>query len=236
VPKGERGRVCGTWADLLMRHRSMRMSQAQHRSPANRGSGYRPSPPEGRRNMRRGLIALLTAALVLAAGVAAAAAASGDSPLDLLRAKPAKHTVQRPRVPSSSRAQANSTAPRSSKGSAKERDDQAGDAAEGSPGDTTSQESASPTVMLCHHTGSWKHPFHAIRVDEHAVAAHTAHGDAVGACPGTLAGATPPSKHEKQISPERAHPRNHGRAGQQHGRGHDKGRRPHGGARDQAPH
>jgi hypothetical protein len=173
--------------------------------------------------MRRGLIALLAAALVLVAGVAAAAAASGHSPIDLLRAKPAKQKVQRPRVtPSASRAQATSAAPQPSKNSAKKDDDQADDEDQDSKSGTTSQEPARPKVMLCHHTGSWKHPFHAISVDEHAVTAHTAHGDTLGACPATPVDATPPSKHEPQVSPKRAHPDNRGR---HLGRGHDNGGR-----------
>ncbi len=173
--------------------------------------------------MRRGLIALLTAALVLLAGVAAAAAASGDSPLDLLRAKPAKRTVERPRATSSaSRAHADSTAPPSSKASAKKNSDQADDEDEDAKGGT-SQEPAAPKVTLCHHTGSWKHPFHAIRVDEHALTAHTAHGDSVGACPAAPADATPPSRPANRLSQKRRpHPGNRGRASEHHGRGHGK--------------
>jgi hypothetical protein len=173
--------------------------------------------------MRRGLIALLVAALVLVASVAAAAAASGESPIDLLRAKPATQTIQRPRVTSAATgAHATTTAPRPSKASAKKHDDQAGDEDQGLKSGTTSQKPAAHSVMLCHHTGSWKHPFHAISVDEHAVTAHTAHGDTLGACPATPAEATPPSKHTKQVSPTRPNPGNHGRASQHHGRGHDK--------------
>jgi hypothetical protein len=33
-------------------------------------------------------------------------------------------------------------------------------------------------VWLCHHTGSWKHPYHLIHVSSHAVPAHRRHGDA----------------------------------------------------------
>jgi hypothetical protein len=174
--------------------------------------------------MRRGLIALLAAGLVLVASVAAAAAASGDSPIDLLRAKPAKKEVQRPRKPSSaSRAHATSTAPRPSKASAKEEDDQTGDEGQDSKTGPTSPEPAEQKVTICHHTGSWKHPSHAISVDERAVAAHTAHGDSVGACPATPADATLPAKHEKQIAPKRPHhPGNRGRASEHHGRGHGK--------------
>lgn len=55
--------------------------------------------------------------------------------------------------------------------------------------------------MTCHHTGSQKHPFHAITVDEHALAAHTGHGDTVGPCPTTTASTAPGAKHGKQKHP-----------------------------------
>jgi hypothetical protein len=38
-------------------------------------------------------------------------------------------------------------------------------------------EAASTKVWLCHHTGSWKHPYHLIHVSAHAVSAHRRHGD-----------------------------------------------------------
>ena len=172
--------------------------------------------------MRRGLIALLAAGLVLVAGVAAAAA-SGSSPMDLFHAKPAKQAVQRPRETSSpSRAHVKSTPARPSGASAKKKDDQADSEDNDSKSGATSQEPAAHKVMLCHHTGSWKHPFNAISVDEHAVSAHTAHGDTLGACPATPADGTPPTKHEQQISPARPHPGNRGRASEHRGRGHDK--------------
>src|SRR5215212_6359349 len=96
--------------------------------------------------MRRGLTTLTAAALVLVAGVAAAAAASGDSPLDLLRAKPAKHAVQRPRATSSAlRAHPRSTAPRASTASARD-DDLAKHEDEDSKGGTTSEETAAEQV------------------------------------------------------------------------------------------
>ena len=172
--------------------------------------------------MRRGLIALLATGVVLVGSVAAAAAASGDNPIDLLRAKPAKNAVQRPRANSSvSSGHATSTAPRRNKAAAKKDEDQADDEDRDSKTGTTSQKPAAHRVMLCHHTGSWKHPFHAISVDEHAVTAHTARGDTLGACPATPAEPTPPTKHAK-ISPTRPHPGNRGRASEHHGRGHDK--------------
>ena len=171
--------------------------------------------------MRRGLIALLAAGLVLVAGVAAAA--GGSSPTDLFHSEPAKQAVQRPRETSSaSRAHLTSTPARPSGASAKKEDDQADNEDKDSKRGATPQEPAAHKVMLCHHTGSWKHPFHAISVDEHAVSAHTAHGDTLGACPATPADGTPPTKHEKQIRPTRPHPGNRGRASEHRGRGHDK--------------
>jgi hypothetical protein len=162
--------------------------------------------------MRRGSIGLLAAGLVLVAAVAAAAAAGGSSPMDLFHAKPAKPAVQRPRETSSaSRAHVTSTPARPSRASAKKEDDQADNEDKDSKRGTTSQEPAAHKVMLCHHTGSWKHPFHAISVDQHAATAHTARGDTLGACPATPADGTPPTKHEKQISPtRRPHPGNRG--------------------------
>ena len=42
---------------------------------------------------------------------------------------------------------------------------------------STTTEQSVPKVWLCHHTGSWKHPYHLIHVSGHAVAAHRRHGD-----------------------------------------------------------
>jgi hypothetical protein len=46
-------------------------------------------------------------------------------------------------------------------------------------------------VSLCHHTGSWKHPYHLIHVSSHALPAHIRHGDVTPAannsCPTTQA-------------------------------------------------
>jgi hypothetical protein len=173
--------------------------------------------------MRRGLIALLAAGLVLVVGVAAAAATGGSSPMDLFHVKPAKKVAQRPReTPLASRTHVTSTPARPSGASAKKEDDQADNEDKDSKRGATSQEPAAHKVMLCHHSGSWKHPFHAISVDEHAVTAHTAHGDTLGACSATPADGTPRTKHEKQISPTRPHPGDRGRAREHRGRGHDK--------------
>ena len=62
---------------------------------------------------------------------------------------------------------------------------------------TTDVSTSSQKVTICHHTGSTKHPFHPITVDEHAVPAHTGHGDTVGPCPATTASTAPAAKHGK---------------------------------------
>jgi hypothetical protein len=63
---------------------------------------------------------------------------------------------------------------------------------------STSTGAAGPAakVWLCHHTGSWKHPYHLIHVSSHAAAAHRRHGDvdpgAGNSCPTSQpAGAKP---------------------------------------------
>ena len=57
-------------------------------------------------------------------------------------------------------------------------------------GSTSTGTSTAPTkVWLCHHTGSWKHPYHLIHVSSHATAAHLGHGDVMpgsgNSCPST---------------------------------------------------
>jgi hypothetical protein len=48
---------------------------------------------------------------------------------------------------------------------------------------------ASSKVWVCHHTGSWKHPYHLIHISTHALPAHMRHGDvtpgADNSCPTT---------------------------------------------------
>jgi hypothetical protein len=86
-------------------------------------------------------------------------------------------------------------------------------------GETT----ASHRVTVCHHTGSWKHPFHTVSVDEHALPAHSGHGDTVGACNTTA----PSGKH---LTPKRQEPSasEHGRGhNNEHGRGNGKSSRSH---------
>jgi hypothetical protein len=42
---------------------------------------------------------------------------------------------------------------------------------------STATTKAPVKVWLCHHTGSWKHPYHLINVSTHALPAHMRHGD-----------------------------------------------------------
>jgi hypothetical protein len=53
---------------------------------------------------------------------------------------------------------------------------------------------ASSKVWVCHHTGSWKHPYHLIHISTHALPAHMRHGDvtpgADNSCPTTQAAGT----------------------------------------------
>jgi hypothetical protein len=60
--------------------------------------------------------------------------------------------------------------------------------AKGSSKDITTT-TAQAKVWLCHHTGSWKHPYHLIHVSTHAVPAHMRHGDVApgsnNSCPTT---------------------------------------------------
>jgi hypothetical protein len=54
---------------------------------------------------------------------------------------------------------------------------------------STTTDKAPVKVWLCHHTGSWKHPYHLIHISTHAVSAHMRHGDltpgANNSCPTT---------------------------------------------------
>jgi hypothetical protein len=72
---------------------------------------------------------------------------------------------------------------------------------------TSTAAAAVPKVWLCHHTGSWKHPYHLIHISGHAVAAHRRHGDvnpgAGNSCPTTQPAGT----------------KQHGKSGENHGNG-----------------
>ena len=83
-----------------------------------------------------------------------------------------------------------STAPDSSTGTTT-----AGATITTAPGTTTAAAgkatttTASSNVWVCHHTGSWKQPYHLIHISAHALPAHMRHGDvtpgADNSCPTT---------------------------------------------------
>ena len=54
---------------------------------------------------------------------------------------------------------------------------------------TSSATTAPLKVWVCHHTGSWKHPYHLIHISTHALQAHLRHGgvmpSANNSCPTT---------------------------------------------------
>jgi hypothetical protein len=159
--------------------------------------------------MRRRLITSLATGLLLLAGFTAAAVASGGSPLDLI----ASRATTTPSVSSMRSAKPKRpVTPASPRGSTAEVPDadtgeDGADAAE--PKSTMQSEHK---VVICHHTGSWKHPFHPISVDEHSVTAHTRHGDTLGNCPSAPASAPRTSTHGKP-------PWAHGRKEHARGRG-----------------
>jgi hypothetical protein len=80
---------------------------------------------------------------------------------------------------------------------------------------TTTSASTLPKVWLCHHTGSWKHPYHLIHVSGHAVAALRRHGDVD---PG--AGNTCPTAQPAGTT----HHGNSGQAGATHGNSGSQGK------------
>lgn len=93
-------------------------------------------------------------------------------------------------------------------------------------------------VVLCHRTGSKKKgnfKFHTITVDQHAVKAHTKHGDTVGACPSTTTKAsttttTSSSSNDKGSQHGNGKSSEHGNGnGNGNGHGSDHGNNGHGG-------
>jgi hypothetical protein len=159
--------------------------------------------------MRRRLITSLAIGVLLLAGFTAAAVASGGSPLDLI-ASPATtaHGVGSTRGAKPNKASKPTPARRSS--------------AEIPDADTDedSADAAEHKVVICHHTGSRKHPFHPISVDENSATAHIRHGDTRGNCPSAPASAPRTTTHAR---PPWAHgPKNHLRGAgseQTHGAG-----------------
>jgi cytoskeletal protein RodZ len=153
--------------------------------------------PDGRTNVRRRFIALLAAGLLLVVGFAAAAVASGGSPFGLLKDQSATVADTTTgdaldQTTTDDTTSAESTTDESSEDESAE-DEKADEKTTTDATATTS----SQKVTICHHTGSKKHPFHSIAVDEHALAAHTGHGDTVGACPAITASTGPAAKHGK---------------------------------------
>jgi hypothetical protein len=72
-------------------------------------------------------------------------------------------------------------------------------------------EGSAEKVWLCHHTGSWKHPYHLIHVSANAVPAHRGHGDV-----DTSGGKTCPASQPVGTSNV------HGNAAAQHGQAKEK--------------
>lgn len=145
---------------------------------------------------RRLFVALLAAGLLLVAGFTAAAVASGGSPFALLedQSRTADETTTAQgtldRTTTEKATSTESTEDESSEPESAE-DQKAQEKT------TTDVTTSSQKVTICHHTGSTKHPFHPITVDEHAVPAHTGHGDTVGACPAITPSTAPAAKHGK---------------------------------------
>ena len=88
-------------------------------------------------------------------------------------------------------------------------------------------------VLLCHHTGSKKHPWHTISVSSHALRAHLRHRDTIGPCtaspstghdhgkPSTTGPSTQSSdSHGKSNEHANASTTSHGNAGKSDDNGH----------------
>ena len=80
---------------------------------------------------------------------------------------------------------------------------------------TTTGETATTTaplkVWVCHHTGSWKHPYHLIHISTHALQAHLRHGGVM------------PSANNPCPTTQPAEAKTHG-----HGNGHGANQSGHG--------
>jgi cytoskeletal protein RodZ len=134
-------------------------------------------------------VTLLAAGLLLVAGFTAAAVASGGSPFGLGEDQSSSEDVT-----TTDRDTLDRT---TTEKKATEDESSEDESAEDAKTDKTATDEAksSQKVTICHHTGSKKHPFHPITVDEHALAAHTRHGDTAGPCPATTASTAPVAKH-----------------------------------------
>ena len=145
---------------------------------------------------RRLFVALLAAGLLLVAGFTAAAVASGGSPFALLadQSRTANETTtDQGTLDRNTTEKATSTESSEDESS----EDESAEGQKTHEKTATDEAKSSQKVTICHHTGSKKHPFHAITVDVHAVLAHTGHGDTVGPCPATTSNTAPAAKHGK---------------------------------------
>jgi cytoskeletal protein RodZ len=145
---------------------------------------------------RRLFVVLLAAGLLLVAGFTAAAVASGGSPFALLEDQSStadETTTDQGTLDRTTTEKATSTESSDDESS----DDDSAEDQKAQEKTTTGEAKSSQQVTICHHTGSTKHPFHPITVDENAVPAHTGHGDTVGPCPAITASTGPAAKHGK---------------------------------------
>ena len=83
-------------------------------------------------------------------------------------------------------------------------------------GETTDRTAtAASKVWLCHHTGSWKHPYHLIHISTHGLHAHLRNVDVLpganNSCPTTQPAHAKTHGHEKRHG---ARPNGHGSDGQ----------------------
>jgi hypothetical protein len=165
--------------------------------------------------MRRRLITSLAIGVLLLAGFTAAAVASGGSPLDLI-ASPATttHGVSSTRGAKPNKA----VTPAPARRSTDEMPDADTDEDRADAAEQKSTTQSEHKVVICHHTGSRKHLFHPISVDENSVAAHIRHGDTRGNCPS--APASPPRTTTHGRPPWAHGQKNHPRgAGSEHTHG-----------------
>ncbi len=148
--------------------------------------------------MRR-ILALVGAAATLAAGVTAAVAlgagtSSPDTSTGTTTAVAAGATTTTTTAPDTlSGTTTATTAPDTATGATAATtpttapDTSTGTTTAAAAGATTT--TAPSKVWVCHHTGSWKHPYHLIHISTHALPAHTRHGDvtpeADNSCPTT---------------------------------------------------
>jgi cytoskeletal protein RodZ len=179
----------------------------------------------------RRFIALLAAGLLLVAGFTAAAVAGGGNPFDASEEQSTTDHMTTGQTGLDQTATSEETSKDSStdESSDDESENESANEETTSERTATSSTAAEHKVTICHHTGSTKHPFHPITVDEHAVTAHTDHGDTVGPCPtttSTSAGVHAKQKHEsgKWHGSNRPHRPEHDRGnGSTHGHGNQGG-------------